>query len=335
MELNEIQRYIVEEHVEEFDAGVMSRRELLRRVTRITGSTATALVVLAALGCDLSRPAATASPAAAPAAASPSPAAAPTSPQPQVGYATPPPAATTDGVTVKPDDPRIVAQKIDVPGADYAAMTGYLARPRADGKHPAVLVVHENAGLVEHIRDVVRRLATAGFVGLSIDLLSRQGGAEKLGATYSAELGKRPVESMVTDLVAALIFLNGQPFVAADRLGVVGFCFGGGMVWSLLDFGAPLRAAVPYYGPTPSKSEGIAKTKAAVFAVYAENDSRVNAGRGTAEELLKRSGTTYQITAYPGVGHAFHNDTRQSGYGAEQAQKAWVATIEWLRKFLA
>lgn len=335
MELNEIQRYIVEEHIEEFNAGVMSRRELLRRITLITGSGAVALTVLAALGCDVSRPAATTTPAAAATATTPAPAAAPPSPQPQAGYATPPPSATTDGVTVKPDDPRIVAQKFDVPGADYFTMTGYLARPKADGKHPAVLVVHENAGLLEHIRDVVRRLATAGFVGLSIDLLSREGGAEQLGANYSARLGSRPVDAMVTDLVAALVFLNGQPFVAADRLGIIGFCFGGGMVWSLLDFGAPVRAAVPYYGPTPSKSEGVAKTKAAVFAVYAENDGRVNAGRGTAEELLKRSGTTYQITTYPGVGHAFHNDTRGGGYNPVQAQKVWVATIEWLRKFLA
>ncbi len=324
--MTNLERYVIDEHVEDFNYGYISRRELLRRVTLISGSTAATLAVLALVGCDLTQPQR-----------------APSSPQPaasgsvSAAYATPPPSKTTTGVTVSLDDPRIKAEPVTVSAADGAGLIGYRARPNRDGRVPGILVVDENAGLLEHFRDVCRRLATAGFASITVDLLSRQGGAERLedGAAYAAELGKRPVAQLVADLRAALDNLKAQPFVAADRLGALGFCFGGGMVWSVLTAGIDLKAAVPYYGPRPSDADRLASTRAAVFAVYAEKDSFVTPSAANIEEQLKKSGRPYQITIYPGAQHAFYNDTKGDRYAPEQAQQAWVATIEWFRKYLS
>ncbi|OLC56698.1 MAG: hypothetical protein AUH85_05565, partial [Chloroflexi bacterium 13_1_40CM_4_68_4] len=216
------------------------------------------------------------------------------------------------------------------------SLIGYFARPALDGRYPAVLVIHENRGLLEHIKDVIRRVATAGFVGIGIDLVSRQGGAAKLtdAAMYQAALSARSVDDMVKDEQAAIGYLKGQPVVDGTKIGVVGFCFGGGMTWSVLAAGLSVQAAVPFYGPAPSNMDGLAKTKAAVSAVYAERDTRITGTKDQIEAQLKKTGAPYQLTVYPGVDHAFHNDTG-AAYNAAQAQRAWVATIEWFKKYLA
>lgn len=336
--VNEIQRYLAEEHVEDFKDGLISRRELLRRVTLILGSGAAAAAFLAACGVPPSGVGApaTASPVpATPAATAAASVAA--SAAAIVPYATPPAAATTDGVTVKPDDPRITAGPATVKAADGASLIGYFSRPKADGKYPGVLVVHENRGLLEHIKDVTRRYATAGFAAIAVDLVSRDGGADRLSdqAAYNAALGKRAPADMVKDLQDAIAHLKAQPVVNTAKIGATGFCFGGGMTWSLLNFAPGLvQAAVPYYGPAPSDVSGLGTTKAAVLAVYAEQDTRVTSGRDTIEPMLRKAGIPYQINVYPGVNHAFYNDTGGARYGAEQARKAWVDTIEWFKNYL-
>jgi len=320
--VNTFEHYIAEEHVEDFNDRLISRRELLRRVTLITGSVTATLAFLEVVGCGAepmgTAPVATSRPTSAP--------------RP---FATPPAQATTDGVTVKADDPRLKIVAGAFKGPDGASLISYMATPATGGRAPAVIVVHENRGLTEHIRDVVRRVATAGFVGLSIDLLSRDGGADKLtdGAAYAAALAKRSNEAMVADIQSALSQLDQHPTVAAGHAGMVGFCFGGGVVWNTLVAGVKLRAAVPFYGPAPRDPAGLASTPAAVFAVYAEQDTRITASAAQVEEQLKKDGHPYQITAYPGVNHAFHNDTGPR-YNAVQAEAAWVATIEWFRKYL-
>ena len=338
--MNEIQRYLAEEHVEDFRDGVITRREMIRRVTVILGSSAAAAMFLAACGVTGGQdarpaPATPTSPGQTPAAGTTAPTAA-ASPAPAVAYATPPASMTTDGVTVKPDDPRITAGPATVKTADGASLIGYLSRPKADGRYPGIVVVHENRGLLEHIKDVTRRYATAGFVAVSVDLVSRDGGADKLTdqAAYNAALGKRSADDMVKDLQAALDHLKAQPFVNTSKLGITGFCFGGGMVWSVLNAGTAVQAAVPYYGPAPAAVDGIGSTKAAVLAVYAERDTRVTVGKDQIEPQLKKAGVPYRINVYPGVDHAFHNDTG-TRYGADQARKAWVDTIDWSKKYLA
>ena len=332
-ELNETQRYFVNEHVEDFRDGLITRRELVRRITLIAGSAAAAATILAA--CDLSpRTSASAVPTAS-AGTSVGGGATPTATPGLVAagpYATPPAAATTDGITVKPDDPRIAVTKPDVKGADGASLLAYMAKPNLSGRVAGVIVIHENRGQTEHIRDVVRRVATAGFVGLNIDLAARDGGADKLTdqATYNAALGKRNVADKLSDHKAAIDYLKSQ---TSGTIGVVGFCFGGGETWNVIIGGLDVKAAAPFYGPQPSNFAELAKAKAAVSAVYAQQDTGITATAPAMEEQLKKAGVPYQITVYPGVNHAFHNDTG-TRYNAEQAQRAWTATIEWFKKYL-
>lgn len=324
----DLELYVLNEHIEDFRDWIITRRELLRRVTFMTGSLAVTLALLPTLGCNVDQPRAGApATAAAPSATALATAAA-------TAFAVPPAAATTDGVTVRPDDPRITVVATDVKGPDGASLGGYLVRPRAEGRYAGLLVVQENRGVTPHILDVVRRAATAGFAAITIDLLARDGGAEKVeAAQYPAKLTARTPDALGADLRAALDHLRGQAFVRADALGAVGFCFGGGLVWNLVTAGAPLKAAAPFYGPTPQNPAALASTKIAVNAVYAEQDTGITGSRTALEVELKKSGTPYQMTVYPGVGHAFHNDTG-ARFNADQAQKAWISTIEWFRKYL-
>lgn len=324
----DLELYVLNEHIEDFRDWIITRRELLRRVTFMTGSLAVTLALLPTLGCNVDQPRAGApATAAAPSATALATAAA-------TAFAVPPAAATTDGVTVRPDDPRITVVATDVKGPDGASLGGYLVRPRAEGRYAGLLVVQENRGVTPHILDVVRRAATAGFAAITIDLLARDGGAEKVeAAQYPAKLTARTPDALGADLRAALDHLRGQAFVRNDTLGVVGFCFGGGLVWNLVTAGAPLKAAAPFYGPAPQNPAALASTKIAVSAVYAEQDTGITGSRTALEVELKKSGTPYQMTVYPGVGHAFHNDTG-ARFNADQAQKAWISTIEWFRKYL-
>jgi carboxymethylenebutenolidase len=210
----------------------------------------------------------------------------------------------------------------------------YMAKPNTSGRVPGVVINHENRGQTEHIRDVVRRAATAGFVAVNIDLAARDGGAEKLTdpAAYNTALAKRDLAAKLTDHNATIAFLKAQ---SSGAIGVTGFCFGGGETWNIVTAGTPdVKAAVPYYGPQPANYAELAKTKIAVSGVYAELDTRITSSTMQMEQELKKSGAPYAITIYPGVNHAFHNDTNADRYNAAAAQKAWVATVEWFRKYL-
>jgi carboxymethylenebutenolidase len=324
--MTDFEHYVLGEHVEDFNDGIISRRELLRRVTLITGSLTATLAVLDVMGCGSTPSGTQASPVSR----------ASSSPQP---FATPPAQPTTDGITVQPTDPRIKVETLTVYGKDGAQLMSYAAAPASGSAAGAILVVHENRGLLEHIKDVVRRVATAGFMGLSIDLLSRDGGAVKLSdqAAYAAALAKRAVPDMVSDLMQALSTLEAQKGIG-DKLGITGFCFGGGMVWNTLVAGAKVKAAVPFYGPKPADITNLANTRAAVFAIYAEQDTAITATRTDMQTALqtasqKSGGQPFQIMVYPGVGHAFHNDTG-ARYNAVQAEAAWVATVGWMRKYV-
>jgi carboxymethylenebutenolidase len=321
--LNDTQRYFVEEHIEDFRDGLIGRRELIRRVAIVVGSSAAATTLLAA--CDLSPRAASPTATATPSASSSAGLVA----QP---FATPPPAATTDGVTVKETDPRITVSKPEIKGTDGVSLMAYVAKPNVSGRVPGVMVIHENRGQTEHIRDVVRRAATAGFVAVNIDLTARQGGGEKLGDAATGAIGNLPLAQKLADHTAALTYLKAN---TSGAIGAVGFCFGGGEVWNLLAAGADLKAGVPYYGPQPSNYQDIAsKTKAATLAVYAEQDTRITSTSPQMEEQLKKAGVPVEIRIFSGVNHAFHNDTG-ARYAPDAAQKAWVATIDWFRKYLA
>ena len=137
---------------------------------------------------------------------------------------------------------------------------------------------------------------------------------------------------MVSDLQRALSALSATTGVG-QKLGMTGFCFGGGMVWQTVNAGASLKAAVPFYGPMPPDVAGLAKTRAAVLAVYAELDTRITGTKDQMAAELQKSGRPYKVLVYPGVNHAFHNDTG-ARYDATQAESAWVATVEWFRQYV-
>src|SRR3954453_10667450 len=202
----------------------------------------------------------------------------------------------------------------------------------AGQRRGGVLVLHENRGLNDHIRSVAQRLAGDGYSSLAVDLLSEEGGSESLPqGEVQAALARAPMERLVGDIKAGLDELTRR--VAGAKLGVIGFCYGGGMVWALLDAGDPrLAAAIPFYGPAPSNPH-FSGNKAAVLAVYAELDDRVNASRPTAEAALVAAGLEHQINVYPGVDHAFFNATGARS-NAEQATAAYSDVLAWLGRYL-
>ena len=198
---------------------------------------------------------------------------------------------------------RARSEDVTFPGGTGTMSGAYAA---AESPRGAVLVVHENRGLTDHIRAVAGRLAGDGYSALAPDLLSRAGGTA--GAPdATAALGAISTADLVTDLRSGLTELARR----ADglKLGVMGFCFGGGMTWQLLDSGpSEVAAAVPFYGPSPD-APTFTGAQTAVLGVFAEKDARVNAGRDKLEAALTAAGVTHELVTVPGVDHAFFNDT--------------------------
>jgi len=318
-QLDTFQKYLVEEFYDDYREGLLSRRTFIRRVAFITGSMAATVAAMAAAGCQpIELPAANeAMPTATPAAAQAAPA--PTT-EPQ------------SPLSVAADDPDVQASEITFPsGADE--IMGYLAQPAAAGVYPAILVCHENRGLTPHIQDVARRFAKAGYAALAIDLLAREGGtASRDRDEVPGLLTDAGPERHVGDFSAGFDYLQTLETVDGERIGMTGYCFGGGITWRAATALPGLKAAVPFYGPAPELDQ-VPNIQAAVFGVYAEQDERINGGIEPLEQALADAGITYQITIYPGVNHAFHNDTGER-YVEEQATQAWEDTLAWFAEYV-
>jgi carboxymethylenebutenolidase len=197
-----------------------------------------------------------------------------------------------------------------------------------------VLVIHENRGLTDHIRSLPPRFAGDGYSALAIDLLSEEGGTAAVGgeAEAMAALGQAPPERLIADLRAGIDELERRERNAKPA--VIGFCFGGGMTWQLLAAGEPrVAAAAPFYGPAPPNPD-FSGSRAAVLAVYAELDARVNATRESAAAALQAAGLTHEVRTFPGVDHAFFNDTGPR-YNAAVAAEAYQAVLNWFGTHLA
>jgi carboxymethylenebutenolidase len=197
-----------------------------------------------------------------------------------------------------------------------------------------VLVIHENRGLTDHIRSLPPRFAGDGYSALAIDLLSEEGGTAAVGgeAEAIAALGQAPPDRLIADLRAGIDELERRERGAKPA--VIGFCFGGGLTWQLLAAGEPrVAAAAPFYGPAPPNPD-FSGSKAAVLAVYAELDARVNASRDSAVAALQSAGLTHEVRTFPGVDHAFFNDTGPR-YNAAAAAEAYQAVLAWFANHLA
>jgi carboxymethylenebutenolidase len=180
---------------------------------------------------------------------------------------------------------------------------------------------------------VTRRFAKAGYVGLAVDLLSRQGGSASLGAdNVPGALGNISPDQFVEDFKSGWQYLQGQPFADAARVGMTGFCFGGGVTWRVATQMPELLAAVPFYGPHPPL-EDVPNIQAAVLAIYGELDSRINSGIPAIEQAMAENNKIYEKMIYQGADHAFHNDTG-SRYHPEAAKDAWERTLAWFEQYV-
>lgn len=237
---------------------------------------------------------------------------------------------------VSPTDPRIKGEFATVPSPQgHGTIKGYLVRPASAGnnKLPSVLVVHENRGLNPHIEDIARRLALEGFMAFAVDALTSVGGypgdEEQAGALF----GKLDRAKMNEDFYAAAMWLKARPD-STGKLGVTGFCFGGGVSNALaVRMGAGLQAAVPFYGGAPPAAD-VPKIKAAVLVHHGGEDKRLVDAWPEYENAMKAAGVVYEGHIYAGAVHGFNNDATPMRYNKAAADEAWTRTIAWFNKYV-
>lgn len=290
-----LQRYIAEEIATDHIEGLLTRREAFRRLALLGVGAAAASALIAACGTE-NKPAGTPAPTTA-------------------GSASPPPGmhkvVATEPITWSG------------PGGTLQGAWATAAQPRG-----AILVIHENKGLTDWVRSVAGRIAGVGYSALAIDLLSEEGGTStfKDPAEATGALGKITPERFVADLKSGVDEILRR--VPGKPAGVVGFCFGGGLVWQLLSSGEPrLAAAAPFYGPLPDNPD-FSRSKAAVLAFYGELDKRVTASKDQAAAALQQAGLVHEIVVEPGADHAFFNDSGPR-YNATAAVDAWQRLTGW------
>jgi carboxymethylenebutenolidase len=293
--MTELQRYLAEEVVEDHADGIITRREAARRLTLLGVSGGAAAMLLAS------------------------------------GAA---PAAAKHGGGGKGRGRRdkvttwgpVATEPISFSGPRATLMAAWA--PAVGSPRGAVLVIHENRGLTDHIRNVAGRFAASGYAALALDLLSEEGGTAALAdeAAVAAALSAAPPARFDADMGAAVTELRRR--VPRKRICSIGFCFGGGMVWRLLAAGEDrLAAAAPFYGPFPDGGD-LRATKAAVLGVYAGLDERVNMTREAARAALEAARLQYRIVTFTEAGHAFFNDTGMR-FNAPAAAEAWRRVLGW------
>jgi carboxymethylenebutenolidase len=233
---------------------------------------------------------------------------------------------------VAPDDARLDSTFVEFAAPGYGKARGYLAKPtNAKGKLPAVLVVHENRGLNPHIEDIARRIALENFVALAPDALFPLGGypgEEDKARELFQQLDQAKTRE---DFIAAVRYLEKLDGVNGN-VGVVGFCYGGGMANFLATRAPDLKAAVPFYGAA-APLEDAARIKAPLLIHFAENDERINAAWPSYEAALKKANVSYQAFVYPGTQHGFNNDTTPR-YNKDAAALAWKRTVDFFNAHL-
>jgi len=221
-------------------------------------------------------------------------------------------------------------EAIQYPG-DTGEIKAHLARPIDSKQHPGVLVIHENRGLNSHIRDVAERVALKGFVAIAPDALSLVGGTPENVDEARSQIQQLDSASTIKNFVAAVKYLKTHP-QTTGKVGVMGFCWGGGMTNQVAVHSTDIQAAVPFYGRQPAP-EDVPKIKAALLIHYASHDERINAGIPAFETALKDAAIEHTIFIYEGTQHAFFNDTGLR-YHEVAAKLAWDRTITFLKQRL-
>ena len=232
---------------------------------------------------------------------------------------------------VPKNDPRLNTDDIKYLGAT-GDVRASLARPKGDEKLPGVIVIHENRGLVPHIEDVTRRVALEGFLALAPDALSPLGGTPEDQSKAPSMIQALDNQSNMQNFLAAARYLMTHP-ASTGKVGVVGFCWGGGIANQLAVNSPELIAVVPFYGRQPAP-EDVPKIKASLLLHYAGIDEGINRGIPAYEDALKKASIDYRIYMYEGAKHAFHDDTNAERYNKEAAELAWQRTISFFKEKL-
>ena len=302
--MNPLQRYLAEEIATDHVGGLLTRREALRRLGLLGLTTAASAALIASCSEEAEE-------------------------------ASTPTSQYTAGPPGPPQPPGMAhmlpTQPITWPGPSGPLQAAWSQAPTSKG---AVLVIHENKGLNDWVRSVAGRLAGAGYSAMAVDLLSGRGGTGAFAdpAQATAALGTIAPEQFVHDLNSSVAQLKLR--APGEKVGVVGFCFGGGLVWRLLGDGAlGVSAAVPFYGPLPDKPD-FAGSTAAVLAIYGALDTRVTGSQAAAKAALGRIGLINEIVVEPNADHAFFNDTGPR-YNAAAAADAWQRMLDWFGRYLA
>jgi len=305
--MTELQRYLAEEVVEDHADGIITRREAMRRLGLLGLGSAAASAFLAG---PVAKAGAHGS---------------------HGGHRSRGRHGGDHGGATVEEWAPIATGAITFPGPNGTLMAAFAAAANPLG---GVLVIHENRGLTDHIRVVAGRYAAVGYSALAIDLLSEEGGTAAIGdeAKVAAILAGAPPERFDADMKAGVTELIKR--IEGKRVGAIGFCFGGGMVWRLLAAGeSRVAAAAPYYGPFPEGGD-LRKAKAAILGVYGGLDARVNASRPAAETAIAAAGLKSKILVFTQADHAFFNDTG-ARFNAPAAAEAYRQTLRWFDKFVA
>jgi len=309
-------RYVAEEFAEDYHEGELPRREFLRRSVLLSGSVPGARLLLATLGV-------TGVSAAELAAAQSAP------PQNE---------AATNSYHVDPADSALVAGPVTYQALGRTNFA-YLARPKGVESAPIVMIVHENKGLQPHIEDVARRMAKAGYIALAPDFVSIDAGSRTSGSKQYTDIAQ--ISAIIAKLApgdvdahgqAAAAFLKSLPGAQTDHFGMAGFCWGGGVTWRMSTLLPELKAAAPFYGPSPDFA-AIPKIKAAVLGLYGGLDTRITGNAPATDAALTAAGVRHKFLVYPDANHAFHNDTGAS-YNKADAENAWANVLVWFNTYL-
>ncbi len=285
----------VKELVRKYNEGKISRRDFIRQTVLLTGSLAVATSLIESL------------------------------------IPAPVHAAMTDS-----NDPALVSEEVQYTGK-AGTLFGYVSRPKGSGPYPAILVIHANKGLTPHIRDVARRFAKEGYVALAPDYFSRHGGTKKVNPKFGRIKGYRklvPEDNVLEDTESGFTYLRSLSSVRDDRIGVTGFCWGGGMAFSSAARIRGLKAAVIFYGRTPKPIDRVQKIEAPVMAHYGGEDKRINKGLDATVAAMKKYKKPFDYKIYPGAKHSFMSDNRKSRYHPEAAKEAWSRTLVFFGKHL-
>ena len=237
---------------------------------------------------------------------------------------------------VDPNDPGLTSSEIQFPSTDGTAIGGYITRRKGDVPRPAIMVIHAWDGISDHTRDVGRRFAKAGYVALVPDLLSRQGGTSSFASRDAAIAAGRKLDddTLTKDLTGGINYVKGQSFVGANKIGVIGFCWGGGKALMFTTRSKDLAASVIYYGSNPRNLEDVKNITAPVLGQYGGADEPITSAVPQLEDAMKKYGKSFEYKIYPGAPHAFNSDTSPTSYREDAAKEAWARTLEFFKKHL-